>query len=143
MSLFFDVTVAIVLLLALVFGADLAYKTLPKFHDYIDAHFSLLVAQAKHVEATAKAEWTNLDTTLKAFELQGRNKLRSELAAAKGDLARLEAALGLKLSTIGVQIVPSLPFAIAPEGSITSVSPINPAGPGTAGSPTPGATQPN
>ena len=64
----------------------------------LDAETFLLEEQASHVKQTAEVERTTLDATIKAHEKQGANKLRTEIARLGGDIPKIEALIGSKLS---------------------------------------------
>lgn len=67
--------------------------------DHVDAKIHLLEEQAAHVNQTARAEASNFKETIEAYEKQGANKLRSELARL-GSLSDVEARLGFKLKAV-------------------------------------------
>ena len=97
---------AIYAILVTVFSIGLLYPSARDFFQSfvlkLDAESNLLCSQAKHVDQTAEVERSTLEATIKAYEKQGANKLRTEIAGLKGDLPKIESLVGSKLNAVPV-----------------------------------------
>lgn len=116
--------------------------------DKSDAETNLIDQQASHVEQTKQAEAANLKETIKAFEGQGVNKFRTEIARLGGDLAKVEEKLGSKISgAISLTaheeaLAKSRKIVLDLEERIIALTPIDPVISDTVynGQPSPGAS---
>lgn len=71
-------------------GTQASFKT--------EAEIELLEAQAAHVRSQVDAEAAVLKETIAAYEKQGQNKLRTQLARESSDLDTLQKTLGFKIA---------------------------------------------
>lgn len=145
-SQFSEVTLVFSSIIFLVLAVDLLYKHSDKVRAKIDAEISVARAQAAHITQTAAAEFTLLEATIKAHEQNGVNKLRNELVRAKGDIAKIEELLRLKLEQVGLVsasgtisgVCGLVVTASPPPAASSSPAPAVP----YAGQPSPGASIP-
>lgn len=64
----------------------------------------LLKAQADHVRQTAAREKADVAESVKAYEAQGVNKFRTEIARLGGNLAEIEKQLGSKIKAVSLEV---------------------------------------
>lgn len=89
--------------------ADRTFKT--------TAEVNLLKSQAEHVDLTKQAEAANLKETIKAYEGQGVNKFRTEIARLGGDLGEIEKKLGSKIKAVSLAEHEAKLAALSPGGT--------------------------
>lgn len=87
-----------------------------------DAEANLLDTQASHVDQTRASEAVLLKETIVAYEKQGANKLRSEIARLGGDLAAVEKSIGSKIKAVSLEdhetALARLKASFTPDGAI-------------------------
>lgn len=76
----------------------LAFRHSDAIINKLAAEVKVAHEQAAHIKQTAAVEFSTLESTIKAYERQGANKLRTELSQLGGDIVKIEEKLGFPIT---------------------------------------------